>query len=215
MNISAETLPATPPSRDLADLSALLQDAIEGGASVGFMLPVRASEMEAFWAGVFLEVRAGSRIVLATRDDTGRIVGSAQLALAGKPNSRHRAELQKLLVLRTARGRGIGCALGHAAEAAARTHGRNLIVLDTSATGNAIGVYTRCGYTRAGVIPRYANDPDGPLIDTVFYYKELSPAEGGNSSANHTRARTNGQTFAAESQPDALRTTPPFGDRTA
>src|SRR5215207_8215160 len=107
MNIFAETLPATPPSRDLADLRALLQDAIESGASVGFMLPVQAGEMEAFWAGVFLEVRAGSRIVLATRDASGRIVGSAQLALAGKPNSRHRAELQKLLVLRTARSRGI------------------------------------------------------------------------------------------------------------
>jgi hypothetical protein len=27
---------------------------------------------------------------------------------------------------------------------------------------------------RVGVIPRYANDPDGPLIDTVIYYKELT-----------------------------------------
>lgn len=50
---------------------------------------------------------------------------------------------------------------------------------------NASGVITalgavpapadRGGYTRAGLIPRYAQDPDGPLIDTVIYYKELAP----------------------------------------
>ncbi len=33
---------------------------------------------------------------------------------------------------------------------------------------------TAAGYTRVGVIPRFAADPDGPLIDTVVYYKELA-----------------------------------------
>ena len=63
-----------------------------------------------------------------------------------------------------------------ASEAHARQLGRTLIVLDTSATGNAIGLYQRGGYTRAGAIPRFANNPDGSLIDTVIYYKELTPA---------------------------------------
>jgi ribosomal protein S18 acetylase RimI-like enzyme len=58
-------------------------------------------------------------------------------------------------------------------EAIARSAGRTLIVLDTSTTGNALGLYERCGYSRAGVIPRYARDPSGPLIDTAIYYKEL------------------------------------------
>jgi acetyltransferase len=166
--------PATP--QDLAALHALLRDAVEGGASVGYLVPLADTEVAAFWSGVLASVAAGTRALLVARDDTGRIVGSVQLEFAQRPNSRHRCELQKLLVLRTHRGRGLGTALMRTAEAAALAHHRTLIVLDTSATGNALSLYDRCGYTRAGVIPRYATDPDGPLIDTVIYYKELSPA---------------------------------------
>jgi ribosomal protein S18 acetylase RimI-like enzyme len=172
---ATEKLTGLPSPADAAALNALLRDAVEGGASVGFMLPLVEPQLSDYWAGVFAEVAAGTRILLATRD-AGRIVGSAQLALATKPNSRHRAEVQKVLVLRSARGRGLGTSLMHAVERAARERGRTLLVLDTSATGNALGLYARCGYTRVGVIPRYALDPDGPMIDTVFYYKELARA---------------------------------------
>jgi acetyltransferase len=172
MSITIETLSPTPSAADLASLNHLLRDAVEGGASVGFLLPISDTEIVGFWRDVFTDVRLGNRIVIAARN-SDRLVGTVQLALAGKPNSRHRAELQKLLVMRAHRGRGLGSALMQAAEASARAHARTLLVLDTSATGNALGVYQRCGYTRAGAIPGYARDPDGPLIDTVFYYKQL------------------------------------------
>jgi acetyltransferase len=173
MSLPIEILPAAPSESDFADLSSLLRDAVEGGASVGYMLPVRDEEMYAFWHGIFTEVAGSCRVVLGARD-AGRIVGTVQLELAMKPNSRHRAELQKLLVLRTHRGRGLGRALMAAAEDAARRHQRSLLVLDTSASGNAIGLYERCGYQKAGMIPGYARDPDGPMIDTVVYYKHLT-----------------------------------------
>jgi ribosomal protein S18 acetylase RimI-like enzyme len=163
--------PADP--RDEADLCGLLRDCIEGGASVGFMLPARDDELRGFWREVAADVQGGKRIVLVARA-AGRIVGSVQLGLAARPNSPPRAEVQKLLVLRSHRGRGLGCALMAAAEQAARAAGRTLLVLDTSASGNALGLYARCGYTRVGVIPRFARDPDGPLIDTVVYYKDLA-----------------------------------------
>jgi ribosomal protein S18 acetylase RimI-like enzyme len=167
-----ELLSSAPSPADLADLHALLRDAVEGGASVGFMIPLPAEEVTDFWSGVLADAAAGKRLVLVTRVD-GRIVGSVQLELAGRPNSRHRCELQKLLVQRHARGQGLGTALLQAAEQTARSHGRSLIVLDTSSSGNAVALYERCGYKRAGLIPRYANDPDGPLIDTIIYYREL------------------------------------------
>jgi acetyltransferase len=172
MTFPIENLSNPPRDADFTALCALLRDAVESGASVGFLLPVRDAEMTAFWQGVFADVANGKRVILVARD-AGQIVGSVQLELAGRPNSRHRAELQKLLVLRSHRGRGLGCALMNAAEAAAQARGRSLLVLDTSASGNALGLYARCGYTRAGVIPGYAQDPDGPMIDTVFYYKHL------------------------------------------
>ncbi len=170
-----EPLSAPPTAAELADLHALLRDAVEGGASVGFVMPLPDAEVVAFWHGVLAEVAAGTRVLLVARA-AGRIVGSAQLELAQRPNSRHRCELQKLLVLRGHRGRGLGVALMTVAEDHARRHRRTLIVLDTSASGNALRLYARCGYTRAGVIPHYAQDPDGSFIDTVVYYKELACA---------------------------------------
>ena len=174
MPTTIESLAGTVSPADTADLAALLRDAIDGGASIGFLLPVNDAEVAEFWAEVLREVGAGHRVLLVARED-GPIVGSVQLELAHRTNSRHRAELQKLLVRRTHRGRGLGYALMQAAEARALHRGRTLIVLDTSASGNALGVYVRRGYTRAGLIPRYATDPDGSLIDTVIYYKELTP----------------------------------------
>ena len=173
MPSNIEPLTSAPSAADLADLRALLCDAVEGGASVGFLSPLVDPDLANFWTGVFADVGTGKRVLLVARDG-GRIVGSVQLELAQRPNSRHRAELQKLLVLRSHRGRGLGSSLMAVAEDFARLRHRTLIVLDTSATGNALGLYARCGYTRVGVIPRYATDPDGPLIDTVIYYKELA-----------------------------------------
>lgn len=170
---SIEALPAPPSAADLVDLAALLRDVVEGGASIGFMLPLGEDEVVAFWSGVIAGAGAGQRLVLVARD-AGRIVGSVQLALAAQPNGRHRAELQKLLVRRTHRRRGLGAALIRAAESAALAHGRTLLVLDSGETGNALGLYDRGGYTRVGVIPRFAAHPDGPLMNTVVYYKELA-----------------------------------------
>jgi ribosomal protein S18 acetylase RimI-like enzyme len=172
MTPSIELLATAPTDTDLADLTALLRDVVEGGASIGFMLPLADAEIASFWSGVIAGAATGNRLVFVARD-SGRIVGSVQLALAQQPNGRHRAELQKLLVRRSHRRRGLGAALLQAAESAALAHGRTLIVLDSGATGNALGLYDRRGYTRVGVIPRFAADPDGPLIDTVVYYKEL------------------------------------------
>lgn len=168
-----EALTATPAAADLAGLGALLRDAVEGGASVSFMLPLAEAEVTRYWSGVCADIAAGRRVLLVARED-GRIIGSVQLGLADRPNSLHRAEVQKLLVLRSHRGRGLGGALMAVAEDFARLHLRTLLVLDSSASGNALGLYARCGYTRVGVIPQYARDPDGPLIDTVVYYKRLA-----------------------------------------
>ena len=106
MTFPIEALSTPPTAADFAALQALLRDAVEGGASVGYLGPVREAEMVSFWQGVFADVAAGTRVVLVSRD-AGRIVGSVQLGLATRPNSLHRAELQKLLVLRSHRGSGL------------------------------------------------------------------------------------------------------------
>jgi acetyltransferase len=58
-----------------------------------------------------------------------------------------------------------------AAEEIARKEGRTLLVLDTEQGSSAEELYVKCGYTRAGVIPRYALGADRSFISTVVFYK--------------------------------------------
>jgi acetyltransferase len=114
-----------------------------------------------------------SRIILAAVHD-GTIIGSVQLELASMPNALHRAEVQKLLVLCSWRRQGIGLALMTAIEQAARLAGRALLVLDTRLGDAAEQLYTHMGYTRVGVMPRFALSSSRTLDATVVFYRELS-----------------------------------------
>ncbi|HEY7023051.1 MAG TPA: GNAT family N-acetyltransferase [Ktedonobacterales bacterium] len=160
-------------SEDLLDaLDTLLRDAVESGASVGFLPPLAPDESRAFWQETLDEVAAGTRLALGAWLDE-QLVGTVHLALAMKPNARHRGEVQKLLVHMTARRRGIAQKLLDAIERAALESGRTLLVLDTELGSDAERLYRRVGYNEAGVIPRFAATTAGPLTATVIFYKEL------------------------------------------
>ncbi|MEQ1568909.1 MAG: GNAT family N-acetyltransferase, partial [Myxococcota bacterium] len=103
----------------------------------------------------------------------GRIVGTAQLVLATPENQPHRADVAKMLVHRDARRRGIADRLLTALEAEARLRGRGVLVLDTVTGSDAERLYTRAGWHRVGVIPNYAQLPDGTPCATTYFYKQL------------------------------------------
>jgi acetyltransferase len=145
---------------------------VEDGASVGFLPPLSAADARGYWRAVLQAVSGGTRVLLVALDD-GDVLGSVQLDLATMPNARHRAEVMKLVVHRRARRAGIGRALMLAVEQAAREAGRTLLVLDTRRGDAAERLYERLGYTRVGVIPRYARSATGALDDTVYFYREL------------------------------------------
>ena len=87
-------------------LDTLLRNAVESGASVGFLPPLAPEESRAFWQATLDEVASGTRLALGAWLDE-RLVGTVHLALATKPNGRHRGEVQKLLVHTTVRRRGV------------------------------------------------------------------------------------------------------------
>jgi ribosomal protein S18 acetylase RimI-like enzyme len=162
------------------ELVALLRDAVDSGASVGFLPPLAVATAAAYWRTVAAEVEAGSRVLLAARRaGDGVIVGSAQLELAMRENGRHRAEVTKVMVFRSARRQGIGRALMLAAEDHAGRLGRTTLVLDTRAGDPSERLYASVGWQRVGEIPRYARSAGGALHATAFYYKLLLTAEGG------------------------------------
>lgn len=157
----------------LADeLLFVLDDAVYNGASVGFLAPFNHEKGCEYWADVFNSLGPGLALWVAEEVD-GEIVGSVQLALCRKENGLHRAEIQKLVVKRNYRGRGIARELMDAAEAFARADGRILLVLDTETGSEAETFYQRLGWTRLGEIPNYALTAHGQLCSTTYYYKQL------------------------------------------
>jgi GNAT superfamily N-acetyltransferase len=157
----------------IGDLSELLVDAVQGGASVGFIRPFTREAAGAWWRTLADGVASGELVILVAREGP-RVVGTVQLHLVQKPNAPHRAEVAKLLVHSRARRKGVGRLLMDALEETARRESRSLLVLDTETESDAEHFYAALGWTRAAVIPHWAENPAGGLRGTTIYYKELS-----------------------------------------
>lgn len=164
---------ATLDESHIDSLARVLQDCVEGGASVGFMLPFSMEEARAFWQRIANSVQRGERILLIAEDDSG-IVGTVQLVIDTPPNQPHRADVSKMLVLRRARRLGVGAALMREVERVALNAARTLLVLDTVTDSAGAKLYERMGWQRAGDIPEYALLPDGAMCSTTYYYRQLS-----------------------------------------
>jgi ribosomal protein S18 acetylase RimI-like enzyme len=154
------------------DLIDLLIDCVASGASVGFLPPLSPADADAYWRSVEAAIATPDRVLLVAWDGS-RAVGAVQLDFPAKPNALHRAEVIKLMVHTTARGRGVGRALMLKAEQYARADKRTLLVLDTREGDVAEQIYLTLGYQRAGSIPLYARSAGGELHTTVFMYREL------------------------------------------
>jgi len=164
---------ATLEETDVAQLAAVLIDCVEGGASVSFMHPLDSARAAEYWRLQADDVRRGARVLFVASDTSG-IVGTVQVVSAWPENQPHRADVEKMLVHRRARGRGIGSALMRAAEEAARACGKTLLVLDTATGSEAERFYQRLGWMSAGTVPDYALWPRGGFCDATFYYRKLA-----------------------------------------
>ena len=154
-------------------LADVLIDCVEGGASVSFMLPLSRAKALAFWRHVADGVARDERALLVAEDDSGQIIGTAQLILSLPDNQPHRADVAKMLVHRKARRQGVAQRLMALVDDTARTEGRSVLVLDTVSGSNAERLYERAGWQRVGSVPKYALMPDGALCGTTFFYKHL------------------------------------------
>ncbi|MGH8177295.1 MAG: GNAT family N-acetyltransferase [Steroidobacter sp.] len=159
--------------REIRELSDVLIDCVAGGASVSFMFPMTRAKAEAFWRSVAASAARGERVVLAARDASGTIVGTVSVIWAQPENQPHRGDVAKMLVHRCVRRRGVGAALLAAAERAALSAGKTLLVLDTVTGADAERLYAQQGWQRCGVIPDYALWPDGRPCATTVFFKSL------------------------------------------
>lgn len=155
------------------ELCDVLENCVQGGASVSFMLPFGREKSQAFWLNVAQSVNRGERLLLVDELEGGGIVGTVQLILDQPENQPHRADVAKLLVHDRARRKGVAGRLMNALETAARDNGKSVLVLDTSTGSGAETFYVNAGWEKVGEIPRYALMPDGEMTSTSVFYKFL------------------------------------------
>jgi acetyltransferase len=176
MNLVVARLAATEARAHLPQLHELLRDAVDSGASVGFLPPLPADEAEAYWQDVVAAIDAGHRVLLVAHEPGAghELLGTVQLDLATRPNALLRAEVSKLLVHTRARRRGVARQLLEALEREAQQLGRSTLVLDTRHGDAAEVLYQNMGYQFVGAIPAYFINHDGQPHATAMYYKLLA-----------------------------------------
>lgn len=152
----------------LHELSLLLINVVEDGASVGFLPPLSIEDAKQYWREVLT-----TGVILWSAQIKGRILGTVQLHLCQKQNGKHRAEIVKLMIHSDSRREGFGKYLMGIAEERAKVEQRNLITLDTRAGDPSNLLYKSIGYIEAGRVPQYAMSDNGSLHETVFYYKQI------------------------------------------
>jgi ribosomal protein S18 acetylase RimI-like enzyme len=170
--IEIRRLAAAELATHLDGLAAVLADCVEEGASVSYMAPFTREDARAAFVGFAAEVEQDRRLLLAAFED-GEVAGTVQVVYAWPPNQPHRADIAKLLVRRSSRGRGIAQRLMAQAEREAAAEGKTLLVLDTVTGDPAERLYEKLGWNRVGVIPNYALYPDGRPCATTVFWKAL------------------------------------------
>jgi ribosomal protein S18 acetylase RimI-like enzyme len=150
------------------ELSELLIQVVEEGASLGFLPPLSPNDAVEYWEGV---MNPGVILLIAKFND--RIAGTVQLHLCAKQNGTHRAEIAKLMTHPQYRRNGIARKLMQKAEQIAQQNARTLIILDTKNGDPSNQLYQTMGYTLGGQIPEYAKTASGELAATNIYFKTL------------------------------------------
>ncbi len=167
-----------PPSLELfSELVELLQDMVAGGATCGWTDVPSTKAARDYWTHVLEAVGRGERRLFVATDNHV-CAGAVQLALPPRENSRHRGQVQKLMVHSQYRRRGIALALVRALEHAAATRGLTLLVLDAHAGSPADALFAGAGYTRVGVIPDFWRSPGGTFEAAALYHRSLAAVAG-------------------------------------
>ncbi|SRR5579871_1490037 len=169
----------SPPSLELfSELVELLQDAVAGGASIGWTEPPSTKDARNYWSEVLEAVGRGERLLFVATDNHV-CAGAIQLAVSPRPSTRHRAEVQKLMVHSQFRRRGIGRALLSALEAAAGARGVTLLLVDLPSGSAAEQMCRRSGFQLVGQVPGFTRTAKGSFEPVSIYYRQLHPAAAG------------------------------------
>ena len=155
----------------IPELATLIVDAVATGAGANFLEGVTVDEAAGWWRARELRWPSDGTTPFVAFDGE-RVAGSTLLVRSVNPNSPHRAEIGKVIVLGSARRRGLASALMRAAETVpvARAAG----CWSSTPTGTAADAFYRSiGWHETGRLPNYALNPDGQPWAATFFWKDL------------------------------------------
>lgn len=177
-----------------AEVHRVLSAVVELGGAVGWTHVPSPEETEA-WLDSELALAAAGRGGVAIARVDGRVEALGVWARYGGAVTEQNAEVRKIMVHPSARGRGLAREVLQAIEDHATMHGVEVLVLD--ARGNNHGahaLYESLGWTEYGRIPDFVGIGD-ERWDRICYYKVLghppgtvlhgSRLEGAGASARH------------------------------
>ncbi|MGY1753922.1 GNAT family N-acetyltransferase [Blastococcus sp. SYSU D01042] len=107
-------------------------------------------------------------VVLVARDDDGTALGCGAL----RPLGDGAAEVKRMYVVQSARGRGVGRAVLAGLEDAARAHGWSTLRLETGPRQpEAVALYRSAGYRPIDAFGVYVDDPDA--LHSLYFERTL------------------------------------------
>jgi GNAT superfamily N-acetyltransferase len=154
------------------ELAQLLLDAHASNMALGLRGPLTREHARETWLDTATRLDPERRVLLAALED-GAVVGTVQVVRAEAENGQHRAEIVRLAVRGDRRGGGIGKTLLEAAAERARGMGLRVLWLSTHAGTASDRFYEAAGWSRVGELPLYSERPDGTLVGSAFYFREL------------------------------------------
>lgn len=153
-------------------LAALLCRTVDDGAGLGFRPGLSLATAREYWRARVGEIALGRRVLVAAWAG-GVLAGAAMLWLEDAPDQPHLAHVEKLMVAREQRRRGLGRRLMQALEEAARDCGRPLLLLSGRADDPSEAFYRALGWRECGRIAGFARHPAGGFADEVLFMKRI------------------------------------------
>jgi len=154
----------------VSDLTSLLVDCVDEGASIGFLSPLPESDAKQYWETIKDSAEEKISFLHVALVDN-QLVGCVVLTCTGKANGLHRAEIEKMMVSPAARRTGVASSLMDRVESFATTLNLKLLLLDTREGDGSESLYQKHAFIKVGVIPKFALSSQGDLAGTSIYYK--------------------------------------------
>lgn len=152
-------------ARDVAALTAILNEAIDDGASLVYERPRTVEQVAAF---------AEQNVTVHVAERDGAVVGGYVLR-PGQPGRGAHVCDATYVVARAARGRGVGRALGEHSLAQARDLGFTAMAFPAVVATNepAVRLFRALGLAIVGTLPAAFRRGDGAFVDLLVMHRAL------------------------------------------